>query len=170
MATTTIIDTPGIQHRPSASTADPAEAISMNTPTQMLDAAEQEFRNHRFLDGANLVWDATCQSITTAARRFNLPCNAEQDIYSIAAKLDHEQDVNRSEHWICLSVADAYRTQAAHYGGDGDWEWDADEYVENLDGIRAGLAYLSQHDNAAKQQDDTQLQPAKNSKEQNTNG
>ena len=142
----------------------------MNTATQMLDAAEREFRNHRFLDGANLVWDAACQSISTAARRINLPCNAQQDIYGIAAKLDHGQEANRSEHWICLSAADAYRTQAAHYGGDGDWEWDADEYVENLDGIRAALAYLSQHENAAKRQDGIQHRPANNSKEQNTNG
>ena len=153
MTTTAIIDTPGIQQRPSASTADPPEAIPMNTPTEMLDAAEREFRNNQFQAGANLVWDAACQFITTAARRVNLPCNSERDVYDIAAQLDQKQQDNRSEYWICLSAADVYRTQAAHYGGDGDWEWDADEYAENLDNIRVMVTHLSHNGTAAKQRD-----------------
>ena len=51
----------------------------MTTPTQLLDAAEQEFRHHRFTAGANLVWDAAYQSVASAASRDNLPCRNVQE-------------------------------------------------------------------------------------------
>ena len=38
----------------------------MTTPTRLLDAAEQEFQHHRLTAGANLVWDATYQSVAAA--------------------------------------------------------------------------------------------------------
>ena len=125
----------------------------MITPVQMLDAAEQEFRHHRFTAGANLVWDAAYQSIAAAAHCINLPCRNEQEAYDAATLLDQQPSDDPAHHWIRLSLADAFRTQAAHHGGDGDWLWDADEYIESMVGIRLMVSQTSQNGMTAQHQD-----------------
>lgn len=121
----------------------------MTTPAQMLDAAEQEFRHHRFTAGANLVWDAAYQSVTAAAHCVNLPCCNEQEAYDIAEMLDRKHFGEPVHHWLRIRAADVFRTQAAHHGEDGDWQWDQDEYIESLADIRAMIAWLPQSDTPA---------------------
>ena len=127
----------------------------MPTPAQLLDAAEQEFQHHRLAAGANLVWDAVYQTVAAAGRKANLPCRSEQDAYDIAEMLDQQQSGEPVDYWLRLSVADVFRTQAAHHGEDGDWQWDADEYVEHMVGIRWMVNHLSSNGLAAGQQDNT---------------
>ena len=114
----------------------------MPTPTQLLDAAEQEFQHHRLTAGANLVWDAVYQTVATAGRKANLPCHNEQEAYNIAEMLDQKQPGEPVDFWLSLSVADVFRTQAAHHGEDGDWQWDQDEYIECLADLRDLIAWL----------------------------
>ena len=116
----------------------------MRTPTQLLDAAEQEFRQHRFTAGADLVWNAAYQSIAAAARHANLPCRNAQEAYDAANLLDQQKPDSPLHHWIRLRLADTFHTQAAHHGGDGDWQWSPDEYIESLAGIRLMVSHLSQ--------------------------
>lgn len=122
----------------------------MTTPTQLLDAAEQEFRQHRFTAGANLVWDAARQPVAAAASRDNLPCRNEQEAYDIAQMLDRKHLGEPVHHWLRLRAADVFRTQAAHNGEDGDWQWDPDEYIESLADIQAMIAWLPPSDAPAK--------------------
>lgn len=121
----------------------------MITPTQLLNRAEQEFRQHRFTSGADLVWDAAYQSVAIAAKHANLPCNNEQEAYDAAAHLDRIQQETSPDHWLRLQAADVFRTQAAHYGEDGDWQWEPDEYIECLGDIREMIAWLSQSETTA---------------------
>ena len=116
----------------------------MTTPVQLLDAAEQEFRQHRLTAGANLVWDAVYQTVAAAGRKANLSCRSEQDAYDIAEKLDQKQPGEPADFWLSLSVADVFRTQATHHGEDGDWQWDQDEYIESLADLREMVAWLPQ--------------------------
>ena len=117
----------------------------MTTPTQLLDAAEQEFQQHRLMAGANLVWNAVYQTVAAAGRNANLPCRSEQDAYNIAKMLDQKQPGEPADFWLSLKVADVFRTQAAHHGEDGDWQWDQDEYIESLADLRAMIAWLPQN-------------------------
>ena len=114
----------------------------MPTPAQLLDAAGQEFQQHRLTAGANLVWDAVYQTVVAAGRDANLSCRSEQDAYDIAEKLDQKQPAEQADFWLSLRVADVFRTQAAHHGEDGDWQWDKDEYIESLADLRALIAWL----------------------------
>ena len=118
----------------------------MPTPAQLLDAAEQEFRQHRFTAGADLVWDAACQPVALAAGRANLPCRNEQEAYEIAAKMDRKHTGEPVHHWLRLRAADVFRTQAAHHSEDGDWQWQPDEYLESLADIREMMTWLPQSD------------------------
>ena len=95
----------------------------MPTPAQLLDTAEQEFQQHSLTAGANLVRDAVYQTVVEAGRNANLSCRSEQDAYDIAEKLDQKQPAEPVDFWLSLRVADAFRTQAAHHGEDGDWQW-----------------------------------------------
>ena len=124
----------------------------MTTPAQLLDAAEQEFRQRRFTAGAELVWDAAYQSVAAAAVRNNLPCRNEQDAYAVAAMLDSKPTEQPVDHWLQLRTANLYRTQAAHHGEETDWQWDPDEYVENLAGIREMVTCLSSDGTVTKSQ------------------
>lgn len=117
----------------------------MATPTQMLDAAELEFQQRRFTSGANLVWEAAHQSVADAAQHAKLPCCDEQDAYDIAALLDSSQPGEPVHHWLRLRVADAYRTQAAHKGEDGDWLWEPAEYIQNMTGIRLMVEHIARN-------------------------
>ena len=117
----------------------------MTTPAQLLDAAEQEFRQHRFTSGADLVWDATYQSVAIAARRANLPCRTEEETYDAAEVLDRKHRGEPLDYWLRLRVADVFRTQAAHHGEDGDWLWEPDEYLESMAGIRFMVNHISRN-------------------------
>ena len=121
----------------------------MTTPAQMLDAAEQEFQQHRLTAGANLVWDAVYQTVAAAGRNANLPCRSEQDAYDVAEKLDQKQPGEQADFCLSLQVANAFRTQATHHGEDGDWQWDQDEYIESLADLRAMMAWLPHSDTHA---------------------
>ena len=50
------------------------EATAITTPSQLPNAADQEFHQHRFTAGADLVWCATYQWVTVVAGNANLPC------------------------------------------------------------------------------------------------
>ena len=117
----------------------------MTTPSKLLDAAEQEFRQHRFTTGANLVWDAAYQSVAIAARRANLPCRTEAEAYDAAEALDRKHKGESLDYWLRLRVADVFRTQAAHRGQDGDWLWEPDEYLESMAGIRFMVNHISRN-------------------------
>lgn len=117
----------------------------MTNPSKLLDAAEQEFRQHRFAAGADLVWDAVYQSVVTAAGQADLPCRNAQEAYDVATLLDQQHSVEPVHHWIRLRLADTFRTQAAHYGEDGDWQWAPDEYIESMAGIRLMVNQISQN-------------------------
>ena len=59
----------------------------MPASDQLLDAAEQEFRRHCFTAGADLVWDAACQSVAGALHA-NLPRCNEQEAHDVATILE----------------------------------------------------------------------------------
>ena len=118
----------------------------MTTPAQLLDAAEEEFRQRRFTSGADLVWDAASQPVALAAGRANLSCRNPQEAYEIAAKMDRKHTGEPVHLWLRLRAADVFRTQAAHHGEDGDWQWDQDEYIESLADIREMMTWLPQDD------------------------
>lgn len=97
-----------------------------------------------------LVWDAAYQSVATAAKHHNLPCRNEQEAYDAAAHLERIQQGRAMHHWLRLQAADVFRTPAAHYGENGAWQWNPDEYIESLGDIRKIVAWLSPTETAAK--------------------
>lgn len=104
----------------------------MEDQLKMLDQAEAHFKNHRFSEGANLVWQASFQAIAEAAHALNLPCNNKAEAHQAAKTLDQIRPNPELRYINTLLHAAIYTKEAATRHIPSENQWEPDEYVEYL--------------------------------------
>ena len=114
----------------------------MNQHIKALDNAERHFQAGRMREGADLVWNATYTAVKDAARRHNLPCASETDVFTSAPTLDVICPHPFVIHALHLSAADLYRHQTSGDDIPDEIRWEPHEFVENLAGLRLMIQNL----------------------------
>ena len=114
----------------------------MNKQLAMLDEAEIHFRNHRFIEGADLVWNAAFQSLAQAAQALGIPCENRDQAWPAAEQLDQIRP--NPEIWYITTIlnASAYPRYAATQHEPDENQWEPHEYIEYLEDHRQMVAAL----------------------------
>lgn len=114
----------------------------MNKQLAMLDEAEVHFNNHRFTEGADLVWNAAFQSIAQAARALGIPCENRDQAWPAAKKLDQIRPNPELRYITTILHASVYPEYAATQHEPDENQWEPHEYIDKLDGHRQMVAAL----------------------------
>ena len=108
----------------------------MSAQLEMLDQAEVHFRNHRFVEGADLVWNAAFQSLAQAANLMGIPCNEKAEAYTAAETLDRISPNPETDYGSVILLAGIYPKSAATHHNPTQWQWEPEEYIEYLEDHR----------------------------------
>lgn len=114
----------------------------MNQQLEMLDQAEVHFKNQRFIEGADLVWNASFQALAQAAGAMGIPCNEKDEAYEAAAILDRICPSLETDYGSVILLAGIYPKSAATYHNPTQWQWATEEYLEYLEDHRITVKAL----------------------------
>ena len=114
----------------------------MKEQLEMLDQAEVHFRNHRFIEGADLVCKASFQAITQTAQAMNMPCNNKKEIYDFAKYLDRNHPNPEIRYITTILHAGVYPEYAATQHEPDENQWEPYEYIHYLHGHRQMVTAL----------------------------
>ena len=102
----------------------------------LIDEAEQQLQSGKYAKVANLVWQAAFGATQEAAAKRGLGCNNMAETLKTAAALDQICPSTLLPYDDALASAECFEFQAATRGQGGDWEWNPEEYQENLNCVR----------------------------------
>ena len=114
----------------------------MSAQLKMLDQAEVHFRNHRFVEGADLVWNAAFQALAQAAQTLGIPCENRDQAWPAAKQLDQIRPNPELRYKTTIIHASVYQDYAATQHEPDENQWEPHEYIDKLDRHRQMVTAL----------------------------